>query len=225
MKPIPFVANWDDIHCFQACLSMVLQTFLPTQTLNSNQLEQITGKHDTKITWHTQGLLYLLDQGFEVICQKDFDYQRFATVGETYLYERFGPQLGRVISKFSDIPREITYAQQLISRIDISPYTPTTQDIITFLNSEYLIMCLVNLCKLNNQIGYDPHFILIYNIQYNSHGIQICCHDPGPPAIASRKIPIEQFEAAWSSPTKRDRNLIAIKHPHHPPSENPSSLE
>ncbi|BAZ04899.1 cysteine peptidase family C39 domain-containing protein [Calothrix sp. NIES-3974] len=209
MTQIPFVANWDDIHCFQACLSMVLQTFSPTQTLNHSQLEEVTGKRDTKTTWHTQGILYLLDQGFEVICQKDFDYQRFATLGETYLYERFGLQLGRVITKFSDIPSEITYAKQLISRINISPYNPTIQDITTFLNSGYLIICLVNLCKLNNQIGYDPHFILIYNIQNQ----EVYCHDPGPPAIASRKIPIEEFETAWSSPTKRDRNLIAIKYP------------
>lgn len=217
MKQIPFVANWDETHCFQACLSMVLQKFLSVPIPDNRELEQITGKRVGKTAWHTQGLLYLLDQGFEIVYQKDFDYQRFVNVGEKYLYERFGEQIGRVLVKFSDIPSEMDKAKQLISRLPFSPQTPSIDNINQFLTTGYLVMCLVNLCKLNNQIGYDPHFILIYDIEDDgktkNESIKICCHDPGPPAIASRRIPLNQFEQAWSSPTPRDRNLIAIKYP------------
>jgi Peptidase_C39 like family len=206
VKNVPFIANCDETHCFQACLSMVLQSSLHQQ-LSWEELDKITGKKPGKITWQSQGILYLLDQGFEVIYIKDFDYTCFVELKEKYILERLGNVLGNILIQCSNIYDEIESATKLLQRLPLSCRPAQIEDIRKLLARGYLIICLVNWCRLNAHIGYEGHYVLVYDIS-ETH---IYIHDPGPPTNISHALTITEFEQAWAAPTKRDRNLIAIK--------------
>ncbi|BAZ09813.1 hypothetical protein NIES4071_16260 [Calothrix sp. NIES-4071] len=207
MTNVPFVANCDEMHCFQACLSMVLQNSSLHQHLSWEELDRITGKKQGKVTWQSQGILYLLEQGFEVIYIKDFDYVYFVEFGDKYILERFGNVLGNILIKCSNISDEIDNASKLIQRLPLSCRPARIEDIRQLLACGYLIICLVNWCKLNAHIGYEGHYVLVYDIS-ETH---IYLHDPGLPTYISQALTITEFEQAWAAPTQRDRNLIAIK--------------
>jgi hypothetical protein len=185
---------------------MVLQSYLH-QKLSWEELDKITGREAGKISWQSQAILYLLDQGFEVIYIKDFDYTCFIELKEKYILERFGNILGNILIQCSNIADEIASASKLIQRLPLFCRPAQLEDIKYLLAHEYLIICVVNWCRLNGHIGYEGHYILIYDIS-ETH---IYIHDPGPPTYISYALTITEFERAWAAPTPRDRNLIAIK--------------
>jgi hypothetical protein len=207
VKNVPFVANCDEMHCFQACLSMVLQNSSLHQMLSWEELDRITGRKAGKVSWQSQAILYLLDQGFDILYIKDFDYNSFIEYKEKYVIERFGNILGNILIQCSNIPDEIESASKLIQRLPLLCRPAQIDDIKQLLAHGYLIICLVNWCRLNAHIGYEGHYVLVYDIT-ETH---IYIHDPGPPTYISHELTITEFERAWAAPTQRDRNLIAVK--------------
>ena len=78
---VPFVRNEDNVHCFQSCLSMVLQYLVLDKRLEFEEVDSITGYIEGNATWEMKGLLYLHQNGLDVRVINDFDYQRFSNEG------------------------------------------------------------------------------------------------------------------------------------------------
>jgi hypothetical protein len=62
---------------------------------------------------------------------------------------------------------------------------------------------------LNGAAGYSGHFVVVTGCDAD----EVVCHDPGPPAVPHRRIPIEAFERAWAYPTERAKTMVAVGPP------------
>jgi len=206
MKPVPFFSNPDNSHCYQCCLRMILRFFRPHEKYSWKQLDKMTEKKDGLWTWAWHGVLEMKKQGFEVVFMQQFDYKRFAEIGETYLKERFGEETTEAIVKNSDLPFEQDAAKTLSELIEPTE-VPTLADLKRLLAEGYLAICNVNLNLLNGQEGFSGHFVLVFEIDETT----VYAHDPGHPPAPNRQIPIESFEKAWAFPNESDKTIIAMK--------------
>jgi len=207
MKKIPFYPNLDDTHCFQAVIKMVLKYYFPEEEYSWEELEKLTGKKEGLWTWPLYGMLRLKEKGFDIINMEDFDYQRFIKLGNSYLLERLGKEVGTAQIKNSDIPFEINNAKQFIKYFNGSPQIASIEDIKKLLDINYLIICNVNSNALNGMQGYNGHFILVYHLDKN----YLYIHNPGLPPVKAHKVPYDVFTKAWAYPEERNKNLIALR--------------
>jgi hypothetical protein len=84
-QAVPFIANPDATHCYQAALKMVLRHFRP-------QRDHSWGKVDGLGTWLFAGLTWLQDQGVDLTNVELMDNKRFAAEGRAYLAELAGQE-------------------------------------------------------------------------------------------------------------------------------------
>ena len=205
---VPFYSNTtDDTHCYQAALRMVLKYFLKDRDFTLIELETMTAKVSGLWTWPTAGMLWMKENGFDVIDMEVFDYRMFAQEGEQYLIDFFGEKVGVAQIKHSYIPQEIELAKELLGKQIFKLVLPTYKTILKYLDKGYLVICNVNSHKLNNEKGYAGHYVVMKG--YNEFGFTL--HDPGLPAQENRFVNFEDFEKAWAYPNKKARNIIAFK--------------
>lgn len=206
---VSFFSNTsDNTHCFQACVAMILKYFLPNKEYSWSQIEQTTNYHKGLWTWPMAGMIHLKKMGFDVISMEDFDYEKFASFGEKYLYERVDKKVAKEQIKHSDILGEVNYAKEFIRLFSKQIQIPTNQDIHRLLSEGYLVICNVNGLKLRGLEGYEGHFILLFG--YDEKNFYL--HDPGLPPKKNLYVPFEIFSKAWAYPTQREKNLIAFKY-------------
>lgn len=209
MKSIPFYENYDNNHCFQAVLRMILKYYRPDQNYTWAQLERITARKGDLWTWPTAGMLWLHQQGFEVHDVEAFDYAAFAAKGGDYLLELFGDEVGRAQIAHSDLPPEIDYAKQIVQAGLSRTHLPDIAELKDRLDQGYFVICNVNQRTLNHQPGYVGHFVLVTGHE----GGNLIIHDPGLPPRPDWHIPSAFFEQAWAYPNADAKNYIAIKQP------------
>ena len=185
---------------------MVLEFFQPEEQMSWEQWAKITGKKEGLWSWTLKGILEMEERGFDVLLIEDFDYTRFAELGTGYLKERFGDEIAKEQDKNSDIPFEMQTAKQLLHIVP-PPQIPSLKDLKRLLNEGYLVICNVNSKSLNEEEGYEGHFVTIYDLT-PSH---VILHDPGPPAYESREVSVPVFMKAWEISSERDRNIMAFK--------------
>jgi hypothetical protein len=204
---VPFYANEDKTHCFQACLRMMLKYFLPEREFTLGELDVISAKVEGLWTWPTAAALWLVDNGFEVRNVETFDYKEFVRKGGDYLLSHFGENVGQAQIDHSDIAQEIKLAglfnQKIISELRI----PEIADLRSCLDDGYLLGCNVNSHRLSGVGGYSGHFVVI--IGYDEESLLL--HDPGLPARQNLRISNEVFERAWAYPDSTAKNYLAIK--------------
>lgn len=205
---VPFFANTaDNTHCFQATFRMITKHFRPGQDYSWEELEKITAKVEGLWTWPMAGLMWLADNGYNVVSVSVFDYDRFIRIGNDYLLERFGEEAGQKQIAHSDIEQERRIAQQYVTKATIEHRIPEVTDIERSLCNGYLVLCNVNARALNSKSGYSGHFVVV--IGYDEDTLLL--HDPGLPGRERRVVTKECFESAWAYPTVRNKGFTAIK--------------
>lgn len=185
---------------------MVIEYFNPSRKWSWKELDELTGKRKGLWTWNLYGLASLQEQGFDVVNWEDLDYKRFSEEGASYLVERFGKRPAAEIIKNSDIKYEMDVARRLMGSLT-EPKVPTFQDVAHFLSEGYLVVCNINLNRLNDKRGYAGHFVLVHSLTDE----MVTFHDPGPPPVEARKIYRQDFLEAWEHSSERDRNLMAFR--------------
>ncbi len=197
----------DDLHCVEACVAMILETVDPTKTYSLEDLGRIAGKIKGGWTWPMRLMVWLADQGFEIISEVGFDYPAFATDGALYLERTFGNEVARTQVAHADIDAERKAVPAFLERIQPQKMIPTMTRLRELLAQEYFLMCNVNSRIIHGQSGYCGHAILIYRIE----GDRVYVHDPGLPAARAKQISIDLFERAWAFPNEEAKGLLAIK--------------
>jgi len=203
---VPFYANPDEIHCFQACLSMVLKYFLPASNYTFEQLDELSGRKVGKWTWPLKALGELHNLGLEIEIVDNFDYEKFLVRPNEYLVEVCGPEGAAAQIANSDIPYEVETAR-LYSYLAGKPDRPTPEHLIKLIEGGSLPICHVNLAELHAQPGYIGHFVVVINA--NSDTIVI--HDPG---IATEQYPPrENFSVSIETFRMAGGYIMAISSP------------
>lgn len=205
---VPFYANTDDgTHCFQACLRMMLKYYLPERDFTWRELDAISAKVENQWTWPTAALLWLNENGFKVRNVETFNYEDFARLGDAYLLDYFGRQVGQKQIDHSDIHQEVRFARAFIQKISSETRVPEIIDLQQSLDDGQLPCCNVNSRKLNNEDGYSGHFVVITGYDDDN----LILHDPGLPPHKYRVAAKELFEQAWAYPDSKAKNFFAIK--------------
>lgn len=205
---IPFFANTSDgTHCFQAALAIVFGRFRPDLKFTIEELDKISAKVPGKWTWPTAAMLWMMDNGFEIMLIEDFDYEDFAGRGEMYLVERLGDEVARAQIENSVIDQELDFAKRFARVAPLECRAPIFEDVDKLLTAGYLIICNINAAALFGQKGYSGHFVVVFGCDKKT----LTIHDPGLPPKPSLKVDKKIFEKAWAYPTTREKNLLAIR--------------
>lgn len=212
MRPIdqdvPFFANPDATHCFQAALKMVLGRFRPRLDHSWEELDRITGKVAGFGTWPFAGYTWLKAQALDVTNVEIMDNARFAAEGRAYLAELGGQELAQVDADL-DLSRVQAEAAVFVDAVRCEVRIPTLDDIRRAVAAGDVAVCNVNSRVLNGREGYSGHFVVIKG--FDEQGFVI--HDPGPPGKPNRHVAFDAFEKAWSSPSETLKNLVVIRDP------------
>jgi hypothetical protein len=216
MKPAPakitppFFANTaGGTRCYQAVIKSVLKYFLQDHDFSWEELDKMSGKVPGEPTWPQQMLIELHNMDFEIFDASGFDGRAFIKRGADYLVEAFGKETAAWQVEHSDIGREQRIFQKLYDLgVQVETRIPELVELRTYLQRGYLIECLVNSRKLNEESGYVGHFVLVYDIDDK----YVTFHDPGLPGRESRQAPIADFEAAWASPNEKAKGFTALKY-------------
>lgn len=202
----PFFANTaDGNRCYQAAIRMVVQSFRPDRDYSWSELDRITGRIEDGGTWPLAGTVWLHEQGYEVLYVEPMDNRRFAREGANYVREFYGSD--DLADPRTDYAREQANARRLVERVPFEVRVPTIDDLRTRLDENYLLICLVNSRALNGQSGHRGHFVVVKGCDDDA----LVIHDPGPPAQSNRRVPLDEFEAAWAFPDERAKNFVAVR--------------
>lgn len=205
---VPFFANPDDTHCFQASFRMILKYFLPERDFSWEELERMSAKVPGMSTWPEAMLMRLHTMGFEVAMIESFDAAAFIKEGEAYLRRAFGDETAAWQVAHSDIPQEQRlYRQLLDAGVPYVMREPTFADLQNYLSDGWLVTLTLNSARLNGKPGYSGHAVVVYEITPQ----EVAFNDPGPPATPERRVPRAAFEAAWADPNAAAKDLIAIR--------------
>jgi hypothetical protein len=205
--PVPFFANPDDRHCHHACIRMALKHFIPSQEFSWQELEKICDTGISGTTWPLASLTWLARNGFVIKDIELYDYKRFVADGAKYMKTISTKEVSDWQIEESEILKEQANAKKFLEIIAPEKRTPTLQDIHQLLDAGYLIICEVNWCSLNNEEGFEGHYVLIKGYGDKS----LIVHDPGLPAHENWRFSNNEFEEAWSYSSPRYRSLIGIK--------------
>ena len=186
---------------------MVLKYFLPDNDYSMEELEKFSAKKKDLYTWASQALLNLYAMGFDIVDIDLFDIDEFVRTGEKYLLKKYGAEMGNVQIQNSDIAQERRLYGEY-QKLGIHEYRiPSTADITKLLDEGYLVCCNVNSYALNDEKGYEGHFVVVYS--YDKEGLLL--HDPGLPPRPHRKVTYEVFSKAWEYPNKEARNILGLR--------------
>ncbi len=205
-QDVPFFANPDATHCFQAALKMVLGRFRPQLEHSWAELDRITGKLDGFGTWPFAGYTWLQEQALEVTNIELMDNARFAVEGRAYLAELGGQEFAQVDAGL-DLSQVQADAAVFVARVRSEVRIPTLDDIRRAVSAGDIAVCNVNSRVLNDREGYSGHFVVIKG--FDERGFVI--HDPGPPGRPNRKVEFAAFEKAWSSFNATLKNAVIIR--------------
>ena len=203
---VPFFANPDDTHCYQAALKMVLQRFRPQDEHSWATLDRFTGKVEGFGTWPFAGLTWLHEQALQVINIELMDNRRFAAEGRAYIAEVVGQEFAESIDRGLNLSRVQAEAAVFVERVACVVAVPTIDDIRCAVAAGALAICNVNSRALNGREGYLGHFVVVKG--FDEQGLIV--HDPGPPGQPNRRVSFEMFEHAWAYPSANVKWLAVI---------------
>ncbi len=208
MKHVPFFPNTaDNLHCYQACLKMVLKYFLPQKDFSFDTLDELTGQKEGLWTWPIRGLISLINMGFDIRTIQDFDVQEFIIRGLEYISDKHGPLIAREQNIHGDVEQARRDFRENIHRISNTTKIPTFIDLRQLLNDGYLVICNVNAKAMQHEEGYEGHFVCVYNVDSSC----IFLHDPGLPFHESVQLTFDEFERVWAYPDAQAKNIMAFK--------------
>jgi hypothetical protein len=206
---VPFFANPDTTHCYQAALKMVLGRFRPTLDHSWAELDRITGKTDGFGTWPFAGLIWLARQGLDLTSIEIMDNRRFAAEGRAYIAELTSREFAESIDRGLDLSQVQADAAAFVETGLCEVRVPTLDDVRRGVAAGGLVVCNVNSRALNGREGYMGHFVVAKGFDDST----LIVHDPGPPGQANRRVPFELFERAWADPAPTVKWLVTIRDP------------
>jgi hypothetical protein len=206
-QDVPFVANLDATHCFQAALKMVLQHFRPKSDASWEVLDRITGKVDGLGTWPFAGLTWLCELGLDLTNVELMDNGRFATEGRAYIAELVGQEFAESLDPGLDLSPVQAHASVFVRKVRCEVRIPTLDDIREAVAARGLVICNVNSRALNGREGHSGHFVVVKG--FDEEGLIF--HDPGLPGEANRKFAFGAFEKVWASPSATVKTLVVVR--------------
>ena len=206
INDVPFVSNTpDDTHCLQAAYMSVVKYFDPKFDISMGEWANLTGYEEGLGTWANAGLVWFSEHGYEVKHYELFYFEEFIKNPKEYMIATHGQEAGTWGYEHTNVPKEIERMKKLLAMDIVENREPNLEDIKTGINEGYLPRATINACSLDNESGYEGHAVVItgYDDEF------IILHDPGLPALANRKIPINLFMASWSDQAK-ELDLIRL---------------
>jgi hypothetical protein len=107
----------DDLHCVEACVAMILETVDPTKTYLLEDLARIAGKVKGGWTWPMRFMVWLAEQGFEVISEVGLIIRPLPRMEALYLERAFGNEVARTQVAHADIDAERKAVPAFLERI------------------------------------------------------------------------------------------------------------
>ncbi len=205
---VPFYANTEDnTHCFQAALRMILKFFQPEKDYSWEKLECITAKVQGQWTWPIAAMIWLSQNGFEVIDIELFDYNKFSLNGKEYLQEMFGLEVAETQDKHSTIEQERKLSVDLLEYVDVQMRIPDFDDLKKLIDEGHLLICNINSATLDRVDGYLPHSVVVWGYEDE----RLYLHNPGLPPAENQYVSMEEFERAWAYPGDSAKNILAVR--------------
>jgi hypothetical protein len=206
-QDVPFVANPDATHCYQAVLKMVLRRFRPHCEQSWEALDRITGKVEGLGTWPFAGLTWLHEQRLDLTNVELMDNARFAAEGRTYIAELAGQEFADSHHRGLDLSAVQAQARTFVESVRCEVRIPTIDDVRRAVSEGCLVICNVNSRALNGREGYSGHYVVVKG--FDEHGLIV--HDPGPPGEPNRRVAFGSFESAWASPSPAVKWLVIVR--------------
>ncbi len=186
---------------------MALGELMPERSFTYDELDSISRKLPGKWTWPTAAMLWMLDEGLDLLLIEEFDYAAFVDRGGDYLIERFGEEVGQAQIAQSDLVQEVEIARRFMAHAPLTYRLPTLVDLREQIDAGAVVIVNLNAALLHGREGYSGHFVVVVDV--NDDTVRL--HDPGLPPKPDLCVSIERFEKAWAYPTERERNLLAVR--------------
>lgn len=194
MKTIPFVQNSkDNMHCVNAVFRMVHQYFFD-KDLTWKKIDNLTRTIQGKATWTFIGEMEFAKKGLNIVNIEPIDYYQLHKEGVNYLTKVVGKDTADYYLEKSNIASVLKHIPEYLQIVKHETRRATLDEIIDYLKTGALIGAEVNSRILNNKSGFSLHFILLYNFD----GKNIILHDPGLPAIKSRRLTTKEFDKCFN---------------------------
>ena len=201
---VPFVPDSEtDTHCYQACLSMIIQFFKPEFKPTLDELDLVTDHDPGKGTWPLQGLEYLRAIGIDTTLITPFSYEEFAKDGVEYIRKEYGDEIAQWQDENNDLKSDMEKIAKLLPTAKIEKRNPLYDDIISGLE-KYPVMCSVNSEIIYGKDGYIGHFVVIRG--YDDKGLYL--NDPGLPLQQNLFVERELFQKAWDGFSSADARFL-----------------
>ncbi len=204
---IPVFPNCDlETHCVQATLQMVLKWFFPERRYTLAELDIATSHEPDGLTWDYAVLLFLAEQGLDVLYIDPFDIRSFACDGAAYLrsiwdHDRYA---------FEDLNANLTLVQQqagsvleALNTITLVQSVASMHELEALHASGWLIMAQNNSYVLDGEEGFDGHYVLLTGFTHD----EIIFNDCGNPPQKNRRVSRECFERSRDGMS----GIIAVK--------------
>jgi hypothetical protein len=204
-KEMPYFRQNDDVHCFQACLKMVLKHFLPKKNFTFMELDRMSCRHGDNRSWVCSAAICLNMMDLKVKLYSIFDYKKFSKRGAEYIKEFYPDNVAKNIISYSDIDSEVKNADAMLSKNIFKLKKLSFSEINKWFMRGKKIILLVNWGMLNNK-EFSGHYVLLTDIDDDN----VYIHDPdiekGSP---NRKVEKNLFIEAWKHPEGENAFLIS----------------
>lgn len=158
---IPFVENTGR-RCVPACTGMTLNTLMPEHGYETSQIEQMCGFRPDRSTWAAQHLLALDDLGIDVGWIEDDDLPLFASDPYGLKRRQMNSTEFKVFTESNDLELEALRVATYLERgLPFEQRRSNEEDIVSKLESGWLVRLEVNGKILADQEGYANHAVMV----------------------------------------------------------------
>lgn len=207
MTEVPFVPNSDDdMHCVQACFSMMLQHFVPETAPDWDALERLTHAIAGKGTWWFPAIAELSALGLECRYITTFDFPTFERDGEQYVRSVFSPEVAAWYLEKSNLLAAIDMVEPFLASGVYEKRSASTDDLDALLGEGWLAGIDLNSNVLNGNAGFSSHMVVVFDRHDDGYRL----HDPGLPPSANRLVSAEALHSAWSY-SGDELSLLAVR--------------
>lgn len=189
MKKIPFYGNLpDDLHCAVAVYKALVEYYFD-EIMSWAEAEEFQGFNDGCPGWNIVPQTKLASRGIEVRCIEPFDYKKYIKLGDAYLPEICEPEAVKWFVEQTLIHDMVPYIDEFEQKVDHQLRNATIKDVESMLSDGFLIGTEINAHLLNDQEGFNSHYILIHGFKDDNFII----NDPGLPPQQNRKVPYQKM--------------------------------
>jgi hypothetical protein len=186
---------------------MVLKYFFPEKDFTFEELDKISDKKKDKWSWVSSAAIALKNMKLEVKHYSIFDYNDFIKNGSDYIRKNYEKEVSEKMIKLSNIKSEVENAKKMVKENIFELKGLSFEDIESLFKQKYMIILLINCDIINNEPGYDGHYVILTGIDDDN----VFIHDPGiENGSPNRKVNRDLFIKAWRYPEK-ENDIILIK--------------